>query len=63
MNIRCLKCKGRLFCGRTYCPIQAKISAQKKVNTSVKQDYFGESPNVFVGHYGYPRLNVGFLNV
>ncbi len=63
MNIRCLRCKGRLFCGRTFCPLQAKIAAQKKVNTSAKQDYFGESPNVFVGHYGYPRLNVGFLNV
>lgn len=63
MNIRCLKCKGRHFCGRTFCPLQAKISAQKKVNIQAKQDYFGESPNVFVGHYGYPRLNVGFLNV
>ncbi len=63
MNIRCLKCKGRHHCGRAYCPIQAKISAQKKVNIEAKQDYFGESPNVFVGHYGYPNLNVGFLNV
>ena len=63
MNIRCLQCKGRHLCGRSFCPIQAKISAQKKVNIDAKQDYFGESPNVFVGHYGYPNLNVGFLNV
>ncbi|MBD3313593.1 hypothetical protein GF345_04075 [Candidatus Woesearchaeota archaeon] len=63
MNIRCLRCKGRHHCGRSFCPIQAKIAAQKKVNTEAKQDYFGESPNVFVGHYGYPDLNVGFLNV
>ncbi|MBU0536651.1 MAG: hypothetical protein KKE20_06805 [Nanoarchaeota archaeon] len=63
MNIRCLQCKGRHMCGRTFCPIQAKIASQKKVNIEAKQDYFGESPNVFVGHYGYPNLNVGFLNV
>jgi len=63
MNIRCLKCKGRHHCGRKFCPIQSKIASQKKVNINAKQDFFGESPNVFVGHYGYPDLNVGFLNV
>lgn len=63
MDIKCLQCKGRNICGREFCPIQAKISSQRKVNLEAKQDYFGESPNVFVGHYGYPRLNVGFLNV
>jgi len=65
MNIRCIKCKGRdpSICGRAFCPIMAKISAQKKVNLSAKQDFFGKSPNVFVGRFGYPEVNVGILGV
>ncbi|MBU1198953.1 MAG: Nre family DNA repair protein [Nanoarchaeota archaeon] len=64
MNIRCIKCKGRdpSICGRTFCPIVAKISAQKKVNIEAKEEYFGESPNVFVGRFGYPDVNVGVLS-
>ena len=62
MNIECVRCKGRNFCGRPFCPLMSKISAQKSVNASAKQDYFGKSPNVFVGRYGYPDVNVGFLS-
>lgn len=62
MNIECVRCKGRNLCGRTFCPLISKISAQKSVNLSSKQDYFGKSPNVFVGRYGYPDVNVGFLS-
>jgi hypothetical protein len=40
-----------------------KISAQKRVNVEAKQDFFGQSPNVFVGRYGYPEVNVGILSV
>ncbi len=61
MNIQCLKCKGRLFCGRKVCPIRAKVNSQKKVNLNSKQDYFGKSPNVFIGRYGYPNINIGIL--
>ncbi|MFC1723205.1 hypothetical protein ACFL0V_03625, partial [Nanoarchaeota archaeon] len=46
-----------------FCPVQSKIASQKKVNTSAKQDFFGEAPNVFVGKYGYPDVNVGLLSV
>lgn len=65
MNIRCVKCKGRdpSICGRTYCPITAKISAQKKVNLEAKQEFFGQSPNIFIGRYGYPSVRVGILGV
>jgi hypothetical protein len=65
MNIRCIKCKGRdpSICGRTFCPIMVKIGAQKKVNIEAKQDFFGQSPNVFVGRFGYPEVNVGILGV
>lgn len=40
-----------------------KIGAQKKVNIEAKQDFFGQSPNVFVGRFGYPEVNVGILGV
>jgi len=38
-----------------------KISTQKKLNPSLKQDFFGESPNIFIGRFGYPDINVGIL--
>jgi len=62
MNIRCIKCKGRGHCGRPVCAIQTKIMSQKKVNLQAKQDFFGEAPNVFIGRYGYPNINVGILS-
>ncbi|MFC1741285.1 hypothetical protein ACFL3V_01995 [Nanoarchaeota archaeon] len=62
MNIRCIKCKGRGHCGRKFCAIASKISSQKKLNTSAKQDFFGAAPNVFIGRYGYPNINVGLLS-
>ncbi len=62
-NLDCLRCKGR-FCGNgKYCPVLHKITSQHKVNLEAKQEYFGESPNVFVGRFGYPNINVGFLSV
>ncbi len=62
MNIQCIKCKGRGHCGRPYCAIATKITSQKKLNQSAKQDFFGEAPNVFIGRYGYPNINVGLLS-
>ncbi len=64
MNIQCLKCKGRGFCGRAFCPILAKSNAMFKVKQNIsKEDFLGSSPTPFVGHYGYPYLNVGILSV
>lgn len=56
-----------IFCKSIYhdyrnCPVAYKLAAQKKSNKQFKKDYHGESPNIFVGHYGYPKVNVGFLN-
>ncbi|MBW2964063.1 hypothetical protein KY363_01260 [Candidatus Woesearchaeota archaeon] len=62
MNIRCIKCKGRGHCGRKFCPIASKIGSQKRLNTAAKQDFFGAAPNVFIGRYGYPNINVGLLS-
>lgn len=62
MKILCVKCKGRKFCGRTICPIIAKSEAMFKVKELAKKDFFGSSPAPFVGHYGYPYVNVGILS-
>lgn len=64
MNIQCIKCKGRGFCGRAFCPILAKSNALFKVKDKLtKEDFLGSSPTPFVGHYGYPYLNVGILSI
>jgi DNA repair protein NreA len=57
MNISWIKTKGR-----TFDPIQLKVAAQKSYNQTAKQDYAGKAPNIFVGRYGYPHVNVGILN-
>ncbi len=62
MQIQCLKCKGRGFCGRIYCPILAKSNAFFKIENKLgKQDFDSASPSVFVGRHNYPNLNVGIL--
>ena len=62
MKILCVKCKGRKFCGRAVCPIIAKSEAMFKVKNLTEKDFFGSSPAPFVGHYGYPYVNVGILS-
>lgn len=66
MNIPCIKCKGATplqSCGRTFCPIMAKSEAMFKVkDQAIKEDFFGSSPNCFVGHNFYPTLYVGILS-
>jgi hypothetical protein len=64
MQIQCLRCKGRGFCGRSFCAILAKSDALFKVKKlDIKEDFSGTSPTPFIGHYGYPYLNVGILSV
>ncbi|MBW3003461.1 hypothetical protein KY337_02775 [Candidatus Woesearchaeota archaeon] len=60
MQISCIKCKGRGYCGRSFCPIIAKHNAMFKVK-DVTADFDGGAPSVFVGRVGYPYLNVGIL--
>ncbi|MBW2977949.1 hypothetical protein KY331_03830 [Candidatus Woesearchaeota archaeon] len=63
MNIQCLKCKGRGFCGREFCSILAKSEAMFKVRDDInKEEFLGSSPAPFIGHHGYPFLNVGVLS-
>jgi len=63
MQIQCLKCKGRGFCGRSFCSILAKSEALFKVKKlDIGEDFLGLAPTPFVGYHGYPFLNVGILS-
>ena len=63
MNVQCIKCKGRGFCGRSSCPHILNSSARFKVKENlVAKDFSGSSPTPFVGRIGYPKLNVGLLS-
>ncbi len=63
----CLRCKGaRLLCGKARCPILMKNSVLKSIAPSrykkIQRDkiIFGASPpGVFVGRFGYPKVNIG----
>ena len=65
----CIRCKGaRLLCGKKVCPILLQNSILKsKVpykigQTKREEDIFGASPPaVFIGHFGYPSVNIGPL--
>ena len=61
MQIQCLKCKGRGYCGRSFCPTIAKSNAMFKVRDDLdKSEFHGSSPAPFIGHHGYPYLNIGY---
>lgn len=65
MRLPCVTCKGSdpRNCGRTFCPITAKYQTMQQVKTHItKQDFVGDAPAPFVGHFGYPRVNVGILS-
>jgi len=61
MLITCSLCKKKHFY-RDTCPLIYKVMKQNQFNREAKQDYFGASPNLFVGRFGYPNINVGILN-
>ena len=56
----CILCKGgRALCGHSPCPKLASIYAGNKLQEKYGTDFFGPSVSVFVGRYGYPKVNVG----
>ncbi|MBT4824082.1 hypothetical protein HN695_03105 [Candidatus Woesearchaeota archaeon] len=63
MNISYIKDKGRKLHFHGLDPKKIKLDAKEKFNKAAKQDYFGASPNLFVGKFGYPNINVGIMNV
>ncbi len=58
----CLKCKGRLQCGLKYCPVLHKNKVKFNVIQDINEDIDGSAPSVFVGHFGYPNINVGIMS-
>lgn len=58
----CLKCKGRLQCGLSYCPVLQKNKVKFNAVKDINEDIDGYAPSVFVGHFGYPNLNVGVMS-
>ena len=39
-----------------------KLRIHDSFKQKAKKDYFGSAPNVFVGRFGYPKVDVGILN-
>jgi|FLOH01.1.fsa_nt_gi DNA repair protein NreA len=39
-----------------------RINEMTKKHSQPKEDFFGAAPNLFVGKYGYPNINVGILS-
>jgi DNA repair protein NreA len=62
MDFSCKYCGGSRLQHLRNCPKVYSIIKQKQFNETAKKEYFGESPNVFIGRYGYPKVNVGFLS-
>ncbi|MBS3136818.1 hypothetical protein J4232_00150 [Candidatus Woesearchaeota archaeon] len=62
MDISYIKDKGRTLHFPALDPKKIKLQSQEEFNKKAKQDYFGASPNIFVGRFGYPNINVGILN-
>ncbi len=62
MNFSCPYCGGSRLQHLRNCPKVYSIINRKHFNEKAKQEYFGASPNVFIGRSGYPDINVGFLS-
>jgi hypothetical protein len=60
----CVLCKGsRNLCGKDRCPLMIKFYSQSKTRPLIDaKDLVGSSPPaVFVGRYGYPKVDIGPL--
>ena len=63
VSTACPVCAGkRPFCIHKSYPLPRDFNLQKQVEEKLGKDFFGPSYSVFVGHYGYPNVNVGPLS-
>ncbi len=63
-NPRCILCRGtKNLCNRERCPVLVKYYSQvRSKQLTDSKDLFGSSPpGVFVGRYGYPKVDIGPL--
>jgi hypothetical protein len=56
----CPKCGSYKPCDKPSCPLRSRELFAKTVQ--FKKDFQGNTPNVFVGRFGYPNVNVGLLS-
>ncbi len=63
MPLQCVKCKGtKMLCGRSKCPVLIRVQEHRRIGEELKgKEVEGESVGVFVGSYGYPKVNIGPL--
>jgi DNA repair protein NreA len=47
---------------RKYYALVEKLKIQEEFNQKAKKDFFGNAPDVFVGRFNYPHVQVGILN-
>ena len=62
----CVRCRAsQLLCGKERCPILVKVYSRGKtmqlLEGAGKEIHGSTPPGVFVGRYGYPKVNVGPL--
>ncbi|MBL7159956.1 MAG: hypothetical protein ISS95_00155 [Candidatus Aenigmarchaeota archaeon] len=58
----CIRCKGsRLLCGNKTCPLLSKFYLKTQVQPKLKENFYGPSSDIFVGHKGYPSVFIGPL--
>ena len=59
---RCILCRGtRMMCGKDRCPVLVQYYANVRAAPAIDAlDIAGNSPpSVFIGRYGYPKVNIG----
>ncbi|MHC1602192.1 MAG: Nre family DNA repair protein [Methermicoccaceae archaeon] len=57
---RCVVCKGKGLCGRPACPILARFTHAKMMESKLSSTLYGSTPpSFFVGHAGYPKVFAG----
>jgi hypothetical protein len=63
--MHCLVCKKPIpdNNSRRLCPEHSNANALfKSVDLLQSKDFYGKAPNVFIGSYGYPNVNIGILS-
>ncbi len=59
----CLKCKGKLLCGLSYCPLLKRKERFQKISAKTKKSFLGSSPpSVFVSWNNYPNISLAPLS-
>lgn len=58
---QCALCKGRLWCGKSRCPLLIKFYSYTKAKPLIDSTMLSGSspPSCFIGSYGYPKVFVG----